>query len=670
MNYNALGRVHNALGAYEEARQSLSQAIDLARRNRYNEQWAIALMHTGVAHLGQNDAQTALQHFNQSLKMGHEMDKRDLIKDNYLYISRTQEALGDFRQSLLAYRRHAALKDSLFNDRSSQRVATMQAQYETKEKEKENAFLRKERQAQEEIIKSQDLANLLISAVLGLVVVLAGVMGLAYRQKKRANDILEHQVAVRQAAETAAEKANRAKSDFLANMSHEIRTPLNAILGYAQLLRDDPDLAEKQRRSVRTIERSGDHLLTLINGVLDLSKIEAGREELNTVDFTLSALVEGLSTMFELRCRQQGLSWQVKMDLDSTRVHGDENKLRQILINLLGNAIKFTHEGQVELQVEACSEQHYRFAVIDTGVGIAPQYRETIFSPFQQDNSGANSEGTGLGLAISQQQLKLMGGTMELDSSSGQGSRFSFVLELPPAQSADEESVIADQSQVVHLAAGHSVQALVVDDIAENRDVLAQILTRIGVEVALVEDGAQGLEAVRRARPDIVFSDIRMPDMDGSQMRQRLVDEHGDQVPKVVAVTASALTHQHQQYLNEGFDYFVDKPFRIERIYACLAELLGVEFEYATRASENDASAADDPAVEPDIGDLILPGELYEGLLAAIQMHSITQLKGRLAELEQLGETEARLAAHLRYLSQDYNMTVLRDRVERLAPKV
>jgi len=344
--------------------------------------------------------------------------------------------------------------------------------------------------------------------------------------------------------------------------------------------------------------------------------------------------------------------------------------LRQILINLLGNAIKFTHEGQVELQVEACSEQHYRFAVIDTGVGIAPQYRETIFSPFQQDNSGANSEGTGLGLAISQQQLKLMGGTMELDSSSGQGSRFSFVLELPPAQSADEESVIADQSQVVHLAAGHSVQALVVDDIAENRDVLAQILTRIGVEVALVEDGAQGLEAVRRARPDIVFSDIRMPDMDGSQMRQRLVDEHGDQVPKVVAVTASALTHQHQQYLNEGFDYFVDKPFRIERIYACLAELLGVEFEYATRASENNASAADDPAVEPDIGDLILPGELYEGLLAAIQMHSITQLKGRLAELEQLGETEARLAAHLRYLSQDYNMTVLRDRVERLAPKV
>ena len=469
----------------------------------------------------------------------------------------------------------------------------------------------------------------------------------AMRQSK---DEAEKAQAEAEAARSAAEAANRAKSQFLANMSHEIRTPMNAILGYAQLLQRDAALSQDQRQSVETIEKSGDHLLRLINDVLDLSKIEAGRLELTPADFDLHKLLQSLATMFALRCEQQRLGWQLTGVSDEPLpVHGDEAKLSQILINLLGNAVKFTKAGEVALHFTAQDENRYHFEVADTGPGIDPKEQHTLFAAFEQGLAGHDQGGTGLGLSITSSLLDLMDATLELDSAKGEGARFSFTLTLPPAQGALPQTQNADWSQARQLKAGYTIRALVVDDVRENRDVLSSLLRAIGVEVQLAESGEAALAALQQQMPDIIFMDIRMPGLDGMETTQRLWRQWGQDATKIVAISASVLDHERRGYLEAGFDAFIDKPFRTARIYGCLADLLGVEFDYA-EVVPVDAKAA------LDWTGIALPAELTQRMKEAAELTSVTELDGLLGEVAALGETGQQLAAHLRQLSQDFDM--------------
>ena len=475
------------------------------------------------------------------------------------------------------------------------------------------------------------------------------------RLRRRSEDALRAaEAAARQAAKEA-DAANAAKSIFLARMSHEIRTPMNAILGYTQILSTEPNLTDKQRKAVETIHSSGEHLLGLINDVLDLAKIEAGREELTPTNFDLPGRLQAIGAMFEVRCQQKGLEWRLETDLANAAVRGDENKLRQVLINLLGNAVKFTVEGEVALRVKSLGEDRYSFEVTDTGPGIPQKSREAIFEPFQQDEAGVRHGGTGLGLSITRSHVELMGGELDLASEVGKGSRFSFSLALPDADAA----VAAEPQTVIGLADGRSVQALVVDDIMSNRDVLKQLLERIGVTVDVAESGEEALLMARERKPDIVFMDLHLPGMDGVETRKRLTTEHGADIP-VVCVTAAVYSHERGQLKEQGFDAVIMKPLRAEEVYETLPVFVGVEVVYGDKPSASRQTVAD-PAVWRDLS---VPEELATALSDAAERHNVSELNRRIGDLEGLGEAGKQLAEHLLAMSRRFDMEGIRAALE------
>ena len=470
----------------------------------------------------------------------------------------------------------------------------------------------------------------------------------------RSNAALLSEVATRKNAESTAEAASRAKSEFLANMSHEIRTPMNAILGYSQILLRDGALHPFHRDALATIASNSDHLLHLINEILDLSKIDAGRMELTPTDFDLVALIRELTSMFQHPCEEKRLGLRIE-GIDIARaqfVRGDEGKLRQVLVNLLGNAVKFTERGRITLHLSRGESDTWDFEISDTGIGIPADAQDAVFKPFQQGPGAHRNGGTGLGLTIARRQVELMGGSLELRSVPSAGSTFLFTIPLPPGAARNMSAVEAVR-RIERLAADSKVRALVVDDIRENREVLSTMLTNIGCEVILAENGRQALEAVAASRPGIVFMDMRMPEIDGLEATRRIVSDYGELGLKVVATSASALEHQRALYLRAGCDDFVAKPFRAERIYAALRNLLGVAFEYSPAPADLEA------APELDLRSIVLPEDLVTRLVMAAELHSTTVLKNCLREVEQTGPTGRRLATHLREFMASYDMETI-----------
>jgi PAS domain S-box-containing protein len=445
--------------------------------------------------------------------------------------------------------------------------------------------------------------------------------------------------AVKRAKEQA-DAANQAKSVFLANMTHELRTPMNAVLGYAQILERKPELSADVKHVLSVISSSGNSLLQLINEILDLSKIEAGKMELNLTDFDLVALIRELSAMFKFSCEQSGLAWRESLPLaPSLPVRGDEGKLRQILVNLAGNAVKFTERGSVSLEVASLGKDQYRFSLRDTGPGIPAQSLQKIFEPFQQEESGRKKGGTGLGLALSSQQVELMGGQLRVESELGQGSCFYFDLLLPSAR-AVAQPPWHRYAGVTGLAAGQAAAALVVDDDAHSREILAKMLENIGVAAVLASSGEQALARLGTgALPGIIFMDYRMPGWDGVEATRQIRAAYGDEI-KIVMYSASTFDHQRKLYQSCGCQGFLGKPFHAEQVYELLAEVLKVEFEHAEAEP-----TADIPALAA-----ALPAGLRQRLRECAEFGMLTELKEALAEVARLGEAGVAVAEHCRGL--------------------
>ncbi len=461
-------------------------------------------------------------------------------------------------------------------------------------------------------------------------------------------------------AKDAAESANRAKTVFLANMSHEIRTPMNAILGYAQILLRDLSLGNKQRSAVKTMADSGQHLLNLINDILDLSKIEAEHVNLVEEDFDLQATIASLSAMFRVRCQSKGIDWKVSWegrDDDSAPllVNGDESKLRQVLINLLSNAIKFTDRGHISLHIQVkdpvppADALQLTFRVQDTGCGIPDHEQANVLNPFQQGTAAATVGGTGLGLSIASRHVELMGGSLEFQSEVEVGSRFEFTLPFSPAQSGTSFYRRVEAAVPCQLRSPRPFKSLIVDDVSENRQVLRQILEDMGGEVVTADNGTRGLKTALAEPFEIIFLDIRMPDIDGFEVMRRLRQGATEKPSaKIVAISASTLLHEEDAYREAGFDAFVSKPFLIDDLVESLESLLGLAFVSET-----------EPAIlswDPDQAPPEIPASLRRELRQAAEGYQTTELKELLEQVRAVSAEANLFADHLSELAANFDM--------------
>ncbi|WP_221032322.1 hybrid sensor histidine kinase/response regulator [Actomonas aquatica] len=417
---------------------------------------------------------------------------------------------------------------------------------------------------------------------------------LAAQVAHRTEELRLNQAELEQARDEA-EAANRAKSVFLASMSHELRTPLNAILGYSQLLRHRPDTAGEINRQLTTIQHSGEHLLQMINEVLDLAKIEAGRVELNLQPTSLPRLLSHLQEVFALRASQRRLAFSLRSEtaLPETVVI-DEARLRQVLYNLLGNAVKFTAAGRVELLV-ALHDERLHFAVEDTGPGIALADQGRVFDFFQQAaGPQLAAQGAGLGLAISQRLVGLMQGRITLQSTPGRGSRFAFAI---PVTSSDSTPPFPVEASLPTGYTGPRRRVLIVDDEPVNRDVLRTLLAPLGFELAEADDGETALQAIAAAPPDLVLMDLRLRSLDGLSATRRLRAQPATAAVRVIAISASVFPDDRAQALAAGCDEFVAKPIDTAVLCRVIGEQLDLEWTWLAAPS---AATNSRPAVAAD----------------------------------------------------------------------
>jgi signal transduction histidine kinase/DNA-binding response OmpR family regulator len=484
----------------------------------------------------------------------------------------------------------------------------------------------------------------------------------------KANEVLNQEIGERKRAEEAAESANQAKSEFLANMSHELRTPLNAILGFARNLARAQDLAPEHHNEVDIIRRSGDHLLEMIDEILSLSRVEAGRVELQQAPFDLVRTLEDIGQMITSPAQAKGLRFDLELDAALPRVmRGDVGKIRQVLINLLGNAVKFTQQGYVCLR--ACTKPMdndparvlLQLAVEDSGVGIAEEQLPTIFDSFMQgDHTGDTAQGTGLGLTICRSLVDVMEGRIDVTSKPGKGSVFTVTFPIELAETSALVHEDTHEAQVIGLEPGETARRiLVADDNADNRALLTMMLERVGFEVREAENGETAIEQFNSWGPHLICMDMRMPVMDGYAATKAIRKLPGGNQVKIIAVTASVFKEQRDEILGAGCDEFVRKPVHESELFEAIRRQLGVDYRYADTVTLHAAEAGE------LTGEMLtgLPGGLLEELRQAVL---VLDRAAMAVLIERIEAHAPETAKGLQKLVDDFQFDRIREMLEEL----
>src|SRR4028119_847818 len=449
-------------------------------------------------------------------------------------------------------------------------------------------------------------------------------------------------------AREAAEAASRAKSEFLANMSHELRTPLNGIMGYAQILQRSKLLNEEERSRINVIYQCGSHLLTLINDILDLAKIEAQKVELMPTDFHFPAFLQGVAEMCRIRAEIKGIHFHFPSSPElPIGIHADEKRLRQVLINLLSNAIKFTDRGSVTFIVSFATEGKLRFEIRDTGSGIAQEQLQAIFQPFEQvGDRRRHTEGTGLGLAISQRIVELMGSTIQVQSEMNVGSIFWFDVNISQADEWVKTSQIDDRGQIIGIK-DRQPKIVVVDDKWANRSVLSNLLSPIGFEVSEANDGQEGWEKILEVQPDLIVTDLLMPEVDGFELIKRV--RESENFKDLIIIVSSASVFETDQYrsLEAGANAFIAKPVQATELLQNLQQYLELEWVYEA----NEAPLA----IGSDTNELISPPATEMEILYELAMKgNFREIVQQAVLLEQLDPKYIPFAKRLHQMAKDF----------------